>query len=75
MQRALIVDALISNPAFLVADNITQPLDVTVAAQTLRLMRELQRDFGTSIIFISSSLAIVNQIADEVIVLEAGRIV
>jgi peptide/nickel transport system ATP-binding protein len=75
MQRALIVDALTSNPAFLVADNITQPLDVTVAAQTLRLMRELQRDFGTAIIFISSSLGIVNQIADEVIVLEAGRIV
>ena len=41
MQRALIVDAMISNPALLVADNVTQPLDVTVAAQVIRLMREL----------------------------------
>ncbi len=45
MQRALIVDALVSNPAFLVADNVTQPLDVTVAAQILRLMRELTDAF------------------------------
>ena len=75
MQRVLIVDALVTNPAFLVADNITQPLDVTVAAQILRLLRDLQRDFNTAIAFVSSSLGTVSEIADEVLVLADGRIV
>jgi len=75
MQRAMIVDALVTNPAFLVADNITQPLDVTVAAQILRLLRELQRDFNTAIIFVSSALGIVNEIADSVLVLASGKVV
>lgn len=75
MQRALIVDALVSKPAFLVADNITQPLDVTVAAQILRLLRDLQREFSTAIIFVSSSLGIVSEIADAVMVLQQGRVV
>ena len=74
MQRALIVDALVSNPAFLVADNITQPLDVTVAAQILRLLRELQNDFRTAIVFVSSSLGFIHEIADEVLVLKEGRV-
>ncbi|WP_432346908.1 ABC transporter ATP-binding protein [Shinella yambaruensis] len=75
MQRAMIVDALISNPKLLVADNITQPLDVTVAAQILRLLRDLQRDFGTSIVFVSSSFGTIVDIADEVVVLDKGSIV
>ena len=75
MQRVMIVDALITNPAFLVADNITQPLDVTIAAQILRLLKELQRDFRTSIVFVSSSLGVVNEIADRVLVLAHGRVV
>jgi peptide/nickel transport system ATP-binding protein len=75
MQRVLIVDALVTNPAFLVADNITQPLDVTVAAQILRLLRELQRDFNTAILFVSSALGVVNEIADSVLVLAGGRVV
>jgi oligopeptide/dipeptide ABC transporter ATP-binding protein len=75
MQRAMIVDALVTNPAFLVADNITQPLDVTVAAQILRLLRELQRDFNTAIIFVSSALGVVNEIADSVLVLANGKVV
>lgn len=75
MQRALIVDALVSNPRLLIADNITQPLDVTVAAQILRLLRELQKDFGAAVIFVSSSLGIVGDIADDVVVLAGGRIV
>src|SRR5699024_10737889 len=75
MQRALIVDALISNPRLLVADNITQPLDVTVAAQILRLLRELQRDFETAVIFISSALGVVSEIANDVIILNAGHVV
>ena len=75
MQRVLIVDALVTNPAFLVADNITQPLDVTVAAQILRLLRELQRDFNTAILFVSSALGVVNEIADSVLVLAGGSVV
>jgi peptide/nickel transport system ATP-binding protein len=75
MQRALIVDALVSNPAFLVADNVTQPLDVTVAAQVLRLMRELTHRFDTAIVFVSSSLPTVCDAADTVLVLEQGRVV
>jgi peptide/nickel transport system ATP-binding protein len=75
MQRVMIVDALVTSPAFLVADNITQPLDVTVAAQILRLLRDLQRDFNTAIAFVSSSLGIVGEIADDVLVLADGRIV
>ena len=75
MQRVMIVDALVTNPAFLVADNITQPLDVTVAAQILRLLRELQRDFNTAIIFVSSALGVVNEIADSVLVLAGGKVV
>lgn len=75
MQRALIVDALVSNPKLLIADNITQPLDVTVAAQILRLLRDLQQDFDTSVIFVSSSLGIIGDIADDVVVLAGGKIV
>jgi len=75
MQRALIVDALVTNPAFLVADNVTQPLDVTVAAQVMRLMRELTERFDTAVVFVSSSLPTVNEAADEVLVLAEGRIV
>ncbi|WP_342740012.1 ABC transporter ATP-binding protein [Bradyrhizobium sp. B117] len=75
MQRALIVDALVTNPDLLVADNITQPLDVTVAAQILRLLRELQRDFKTAILFVSSSFGIINEIAHRVLVLAGGRVV
>ncbi len=75
MQRVMIVDALVTNPSFLVADNITQALDVTVAAQILRLIEELRDRFSTSIVFISSSLPVVKSVADEVLVLQEGRIV
>ena len=75
MQRVMIVDALVTNPEVLIADNITQALDVTVAAQIIRLIKELRDRFSTAILFISSSLPVVDTIADEVIVLQAGRIV
>ena len=75
MQRALIVDALVTNPTFLIADNVTQPLDVTIAAQIIRLMHELREDFRTAIIFVSSSLAVVREISDDIIVLNNGEIV
>jgi len=75
MQRALIVDALVTNPAFIIADNVTQPLDVTVAAQIIRLMKELREEFNTAIVFVSSSLPTTREIADEIIVLDSGSIV
>ncbi|WP_305968073.1 MULTISPECIES: ABC transporter ATP-binding protein [unclassified Mameliella] len=75
MQRAMIVDALMSDPALLIADNITQPLDVTVAAQILKLMRELNEDFSTAVLFICSSLPVACDAADEVMVLHDGRVV
>ena len=57
------------------ADNVTQPLDVTVAAQILRLMRELRAEFNTAIIFVSSSLPIVRDIADDILVINKGQLV
>lgn len=75
MQRAMIVDALISDPALLIADNITQPLDVTVAAQILKLLRELNAEFSTAILFICSSLPVACDASDEVMVLSRGRVV
>lgn len=75
MQRAMIVDALVTNPALLVADNVTQPLDVTVGAQILELLRELARKFDTGILFVSSSLPTAADVAEEILVLERGRVV
>ena len=75
MQRALIVDAMITRCDLVVADNVTQALDVTIAAQILRLLSELRERFGTAVAFISSSLPMVREIADEVIVLQEGSII
>ena len=75
MQRVMIVDALVTSPDLLVADNITQPLDVTVAAQILRLLRDLQAEYRTAILFVSSLLGVVNEIADNVLVLASGKVV
>lgn len=75
MQRVMIVDALVTNPSVLIADNITQALDVTVAAQIIRLIQDLRDQFSTAILFISSSLPVVETIADEVMVLQQGKIV
>ena len=75
LQRATIVDALASDPAFLVCDNITQPLDVTVAAQIIRLLKELRTGLDASIVFISTSLPIVAELSDEMVVLSGGEIV
>lgn len=75
MQRIMIVDALVSRPTFLIADNITQALDVTVAAQINRLILELRDSFSTAIVYISSSLPTVCAVADEILVLQDGRII
>ena len=75
LQRAMIVDALVANPDVVIADNITQPLDVTIAAQIVRLLRELCEQFETAIIYIANSLAVACEIADQVAVLSGGHLV
>ncbi|NOZ08625.1 MAG: ABC transporter ATP-binding protein [FCB group bacterium] len=75
LQRAMIAKALSCNPSLLIADEPTTALDVTIQAQILNLMRDLQREFGTSIIFISHDLGVVGQMADEVAIMYMGKIV
>jgi peptide/nickel transport system ATP-binding protein len=75
MQRALIVDALVTNPELLVADNVTQPLDVTIAAQVIRLMRELTERFDTAVLLVSSSLPVAREAASRILVMDGGRLV
>ncbi|WP_035484694.1 dipeptide ABC transporter ATP-binding protein [Geminicoccus roseus] len=75
LQRAMIVDALVAEPTLLVCDNVTQPLDVTVAAQIVRLLRDLREDIKAGILFIATSVPVVSEIADDLLVLSRGRIV
>ena len=74
-QRAMIAMALICKPKLLIADEPTTALDVTIQAQILELMKELQREENTSIIFITHNLGVVAEICDRVSVMYAGRIV
>jgi oligopeptide/dipeptide ABC transporter ATP-binding protein len=74
-QRVMIALALSCNPSILVADEPTTALDVTVQAQILDLMRELQRDFQSAIIMITHNLGVVSQMADHVAVMYLGKIV
>jgi oligopeptide/dipeptide ABC transporter ATP-binding protein len=74
-QRVMIAMALSCNPAILIADEPTTALDVTVQAQILDLMRELQDDFGSSIIMITHNLGVVSQMANYVAVMYVGKIV
>ncbi len=74
-QRIMIAMALICRPKLLIADEPTTALDVTVQAQILWLLSELQREFGTTIIFITHDLGVVAEIADDVAVMYAGSIV
>ncbi len=73
-QRALIAAAIVLDPPFLIADEPTTALDVTVQAQILELMASLKRA-GTGILLISHDLAVVGRIADRIAVMSAGRIV
>lgn len=75
IQRVMIADALSSNPEFIIADNPTQALDVTIQAQILELMAELQKIYGTTFIFITNSLPILARYADKILVLYAGVII
>jgi peptide/nickel transport system ATP-binding protein len=73
-QRAMLAMALICRPALLIADEPTTALDVTIQAQVLKLMKDLQRDLGMAILFITHDLGVVANMADEVVVIYHGEI-
>ena len=74
-QRVMIAMALACRPKILIADEPTTALDVTIQAQILRLMNELQEEKGTSIIFITHDLGVINEMADDVAVMYCGQVV
>ena len=74
-QRAMIAMALINDPQLLIADEPTTALDVTVQAQILDLLQDLQREFNTALIMITHDLGVIAEVADDVLVMYAGRAV
>ena len=72
-QRAMIAMALVNNPKLLIADEPTTALDVTVQAQILDLLQDLQREYGSAIIIITHDLGVIAETADDVMVMYAGR--
>jgi peptide/nickel transport system ATP-binding protein len=72
-QRVMIAMALINNPDLLIADEPTTALDVTTQAQILKLMNELQRDFGSAIMLVTHDLGVVAETADNVLVMYAAK--
>jgi oligopeptide/dipeptide ABC transporter ATP-binding protein len=74
-QRVMIAMALACEPALLIADEPTTALDVTVEAQILDLLRRLQRDHGTALLFVTHDMGVVAEMADRVLVMYAGRVV
>ncbi|MEM7734287.1 MAG: ABC transporter ATP-binding protein [Deinococcota bacterium] len=74
-QRAMIAMALACEPSLLIADEPTTALDVTVQAQVLKLMRDLQHEFGMAILYITHDLGVVAKMVDEVAVMYLGKIV
>ena len=74
-QRAMIAIALACNPAILIADEPTTALDVTIQAQIIELISQLKDDFNSAVIMITHDLGVVADIADEIVVMYAGRVV
>ena len=74
-QRAMIAMALVTRPRILIADEPTTALDVTIQAQILELLRDLQRDLGMAMIFITHDLGVIAQIAHNVAVMYLGRVI
>jgi peptide/nickel transport system ATP-binding protein len=74
-QRVMVAIALACDPELLIADEPTTSLDVTTQAQIIELVRDLQRDFGTAVVWISHDLGVIGQVADNVTVLRDGEIV
>jgi oligopeptide/dipeptide ABC transporter ATP-binding protein len=74
-QRAMIAMALSCNPAVLIADEPTTALDVTIQAQIVDLVNRLKDDFDSAVVFITHDLGVIAEIADEIIVMYAGRVV
>jgi peptide/nickel transport system ATP-binding protein len=75
MQRAMIAMALSCEPELLIADEPTTALDVTIQAQVLELMKQLQQEFGMAILFITHDLGVVAETCDEVAVMYLGKVV
>ena len=74
-QRVMIAMALACKPDILIADEPTTALDVTMQAQILRLMNDLQKENGTAIMFITHDLGVINEMADDVVVMYCGQVV
>jgi len=74
-QRAMIAAAIALNPGLIIADEPTTALDVTVQASILDLLKRIQQEHGTAMIFVSHDLAVVSDVADDVLVMRAGHVV
>ena len=74
-QRVMIAMAVSCRPDLLIADEPTTALDVTIQAQILQIIRDMQEEFGTSVIFISHDMGVVSEMADEVVVMRNGEMV